>query len=135
MDKKFVSLFSLFFLTFTFFSILVLARDPLRRITEAQEDRSPSPSSSVLLIWPLTVTVGTPSTITAFVRSLSGKPLSDHNVTFSSTQGLIRQRTVTSDPTGKVETTITCDAPGIAEISAVIDQSTTIDQKITLECK
>lgn len=134
MDRKFIGLFIVFFVMFAFFSVFVLARNQIQTFTQASEDKTPSASASVVLAWPLETKVGTQSTITAFVRSQSGKPISNHTVSFSSSIGSIQNNQGVSDDNGKVEALLLCTQQGIAEIDAIIDNATTIDQKITIEC-
>ncbi len=135
MDRKFIGLFSLFFIVFALFAVLVVAQDPLKRLTRATEDKSPSPTTSVLLAWPLTVPLQSQSTITAFIRSLSNKPIANKVVSFTTSLGVLRDQSLISDDAGKVETSLVCTQPGIAEIGAVIDNSIPVSQKITVECK
>lgn len=135
MDKKLVGLMVLFFLTFGIFSTLVVFNKPITQATRAKEDFAPSGSNSIIIVWPLKVPADGKSTalITIFVRSASDKPVSNKQVSLSSSLGKIKNINEMSDKEGKVEFQLSSSEKGIAEINAMIDESIEITQKVSVK--
>lgn len=135
MDKKLAGLISLFFLAFfVFISILVFGK-PLSRFTRATEDTQPSASKTLIFAWPLTTaTAGTGVVkVDVFVRSESGKPIENREVFAKTTLGSLDPTVGTSDKNGKTSFSLKSPTQGIAEVSAVIDNSIQITQTVTVK--
>ncbi|NTU47308.1 hypothetical protein HGA88_06835 [Candidatus Roizmanbacteria bacterium] len=134
MSKSFIGLMSLFFLTFAFFAVMVLLREPLKNITRAKEDLATSEKNSLLFAWPLTLKAGadTSSKITVFVRSTNGKPLSNKEVSLSSTIGNVTPSSVVSDKEGKAEFTLSSPISGVANVEATADNLKVL-QKVSVK--
>jgi cytoskeletal protein RodZ len=127
MSKSLIGLFSLFFLAFALFATMVLFRTQIASITRAKEDSVPSEKNTLVFAWPLRLPADgkSESTITVFVRSSNGRPLSSKVVTATSSLGQIQNSPATSDKEGKVTFQLSSDTPGVANI-----QTTAEDVKI-----
>lgn len=134
MSKNLVGLMVLFFFSFVLFATMVIFREPIGRITRAKEDLATSERNTVVLAWPLRLPADGKSKckITVFVRSTNGKPLSNKNVTLTSSSGAIDPSLVISDKEGKAEFQLSSSTPGIAEIEATADNLKVI-QKISVK--
>ena len=129
MDKKLAGLISLFFLAFfVFISVLVFGK-PLSRFTRAAEDSRPSADKTLLFAWPLSSVVAQPVTVDIFVRSESGKPVENREVLMQTSLGTLNPNIGKSDKNGKASFTLISSTPGVADVSAVVDNSVTINQK------
>lgn len=134
MDRKFVILLGVFFVLFGLFISLILFERPLVRLTRAQLDTASS-EKSIIFAWPLKVPANgaDSSTITVFVRNKSGDEFGKRAVTLTSTIGQISEPTVVADKLGKAEFKIKSSAPGTAEIKAIIDNTISINQTLSIE--
>lgn len=134
MDKKFIGLISLFFLTFGVFSATVLFNKPLTQLIRAKEDIAPSTANSLIFAWPLTVNADGKSTssVTVFVRTTTDKPIANKQVSIASTLGSFKNNIETTDNGGKATFTLTSDTKGIADIEAAIDNDK-IQQKVSVK--
>lgn len=135
MDKKLVGLMSLFFVAFLFFTTLVVFKNPLSTITRAEKENQLSGTSSLMFAWPLTAKADgkTEVKIDVFVRSENNGPLQNKTVTVASTLGTVKTINGTSDKGGKTTFTLSSDKPGIAELSATVDNSVPLTQKLTIK--
>jgi hypothetical protein len=133
MDKKLAGLISLFFLAFfVFMSVLVFGK-PLSRYTRAAEDSQPSGSKTLIFAWPLTSPPAQPVKVDVFVRSESGKPVESREVILRSTLGSVEPGVNVSGKDGKTSFTLTSSTNGVAELSAVIDNSIPVEQKVSVK--
>lgn len=135
MDKKLAGLISFFFLTFfVFISVLVFGK-PLSRFTRAAEDYQPSSEKSLIFAWPLNSSVSASDVVKVdvFVRSESGKPIPTREVLMNTSIGTISPKIAVSDKNGKATFSLTSQNPGTAEVSAVIDNTVQVAQKVTVK--
>ena len=135
MDKKLAVLISFFFLTFfVFISVLVFGK-PLSRFTRAAEDYQPSAEKSLIFAWPLNSSVNTSDVVKVdvFVRSESGKPIPTREVLMNTTLGTISPKIAVSDKNGKATFSLTSQNPGTTEVSAIIDNTVQVSQKVTVK--
>ncbi len=135
MDKKFVTLISVFVLVFVLFISLVAFNEPIKRFTRASETVHPSGETSILFAWPQSTAADGTSKVKleVFVRSMTGNPLPNKQVSVQSTLGTITPLTLTSDKSGKASFTLTATTPGVATLSALIDGSTSVAKKVTVK--
>lgn len=125
---------SVFFLTFSIFAGVVLFSKPLTNLIRAKEDVVPSATNTLIVAWPLTVTADgvTASEISVFVRSETGKPISNRVVSLSSSIGTFKEPSATTNKEGKAAFTLTSLEKGVADVSATVD-NTPISQKISVK--
>jgi hypothetical protein len=135
MDKKLVSLLSLFFLSFGIFAAVVVFNKPLTQMTRATAEVVPSASNSLIFAWPLKAAADgkTEVAVTVFVRTESSKPVADKNVSMSTSHGTFKTSSVAADKEGKATFTLTADSPGTAAIEATIDGSTKLTQTLSVQ--
>jgi len=135
MEKKLAGLISIFFLTFFVLVSVVVFNKPLSRFTRAAEDSRTSTSKSLIFAWPLSAQVADSKTIKidVFVRSESGIPIPKRKVVVSSTHGEVSPKVRLSDNTGKASFSLTSKTIGTAQISATIDNSPPISQKVSVK--
>ena len=131
-DKGLVGLIAVFVLSFIVFVSMVVFRDQILVFTRATADTTPSASETKIFAWPLDLSIGEKSTISVFVVSENGKKLSNKTVTLQSTHGIIQSPTVVSDDTGKAVFVLEADEPGKAEVSAQIDNTVQVNQKVSI---
>ncbi len=135
MDKKLAGLISFFFLTFfVFISVLVFGK-PLSRFTRAAEDYQPSSEKSLIFAWPLSSRLTTSGVVKVdvFVRSESGKPIPTREILVNTTIGTITPKIAVSDKNGKATFSLSSQTQGTAEVSAVIDNTVPVSQKVTVK--
>ena len=135
MDKKFVGLVTLFFLTFGIFSAVVVFNKPLTQMTRAKEDVVASATNSLIFAWPITVKADgkSMSTITVFARTSSDKPLANKSVTVTTTLGELKESAVTTDNQGKALFLLNSQEKGTAEVGAVINGDITLSSKVSVK--
>lgn len=136
MDKKLLALIMLFFISFAFFAGLTIFNEPLSTLISAKEDFTPSPVRSKIIAWPLSSLEAngvSESEINVFIVSESDKPISNKEVTLSTTLGSLKEASATTDNNGKATLHITSSAPGIAEIQATVNPGITLNQKVTIK--
>jgi hypothetical protein len=135
MDKKLVGLMSIFILSFVLFISIVASKDQLTRFTKAKEEFIPSAETSLILAWPLTTKSDGQSSaqVNVFVRNLNNAPLSNKKVSLSSTLGQIQGNDVVTDKAGKASFNLISETPGTAEISALVDDTVQIKQKVSVK--
>ncbi|KKQ01801.1 MAG: hypothetical protein US11_C0004G0071 [Candidatus Roizmanbacteria bacterium GW2011_GWA2_36_23] len=125
----------LFMLTFGLFTTITVFNKPLTRLTKAKEEFLPSSDSTLIFAWPLSVKIseGTKVQINVFVRNMNNIPLPNKTVTLNSTLGKISENNIITDKAGKAVFTLKPSVPGIAEISATVDNQVQVKQKITVK--
>lgn len=135
MDRKLAGLISFFFLTFFVFMTVMVFQKPLSRFTRAAEDAEPSAEKSLIFAWPLTAnpTPNQAVKVDVFVRSKTGKPLATREITMNSTLGTITPKTSITDKFGKATFSLTSESAGEANVSAIIDNSVEVVQKVTIK--
>ncbi len=134
MEKKFVVLIGVFLVLFGLFISLILFEKPLVRLTRAKLDQ-PSAEKSIIFAWPLKVVADgrAESVITVFARNGQGDELSNKAVTLTSSIGQLVETTVVTDKLGKAEFKIRSSNQGIADLKAVVDNTTTVNQTVSIE--
>ncbi|OGK24636.1 hypothetical protein A3A46_00795 [Candidatus Roizmanbacteria bacterium RIFCSPLOWO2_01_FULL_37_13] len=136
MDKKLVALITLFFISFGFFTAILIFKAPLIQLTRAKEDFTPSPVRSKMLAWPLSylnADGGSESVISVFIVSQSDRPLADKVVTLTNTIGTLKETAKTTDNNGKATFSITSTIRGIAEIEAIVEPNIKLSKKISIK--
>lgn len=135
MDKKLVGLMLLFMLTFGLYTAITVFNKPLTRLTKAKEEFIPSSESSLIFAWPLNSKSDGNSTaqINVFVRNANNIPLPNKKVALNSTLGTTNPTDVVTDKGGKATFSVSSDSPGLAEITAIIDNNIQIKQKVTVK--
>jgi len=123
MDKKLLSLVILFIATFIFFVAILFFNEPLSQLTRATEETQPSPKTSLIFAWPLTVKAdGTQSSqINVFIRNDKNKLIANKRVELRSSLGDIKNIIVSSDTNGKTTFELTSKVPGTADVTAVVE--------------
>lgn len=135
MDKKLMGLISLFFLSFfVFISVMVFSK-PLSRFTRAAEDSRPSSSKSLIFAWPLSASVTSLETVKldVFVRSENGNPIPKRQIVVNTDIGSVSPKVMLSDKNGKASFSLTSQTAGTAQVSATIDNTTPISQKVSIK--
>jgi len=133
MDKKLVGLIFVFFLTSFLFITTLIFNQPLSRFIRAREEFIPSKEKSLIFAWPLTSAVGKSVTINVFLRNENGLPISNKNITLSTTLGTVTPNQAVTDKSGKATFSITSSQAGIAEISAIADNIYSLNQKVSIK--
>lgn len=115
----------IFFLAFTVFITFVVFNEQFSTITRASTDFV-SAEKSLIFAWPLTLKAdGTEeSEITVFIRTEDGRAIEGKSVTLETTAGQVLEDTVVTDKGGKALFTLTSSSPGVAEITAIVDNIT-----------
>jgi hypothetical protein len=134
MDKKLLILMNLFFLLFIVFIGFVFFSKPLFRLIRAKEEYLPSPKTSLMLAYPLTVKADgqSASQINVFIRSSTGIPVSNRTVVMKTNLGSIAPSTRATDSKGQANFKIISSTEGIANVEALIDGASPLDQKISI---
>lgn len=134
MDKKLSALLILFVLIFSLFIIFLVFRKPIATFTRAKEELIPSSESSIIFAWPLTAKAGSDKiNINVFVRNANNLPLFNKVVTLKTNLGFIETINQTTDKLGKANFTLTSQNPGIAEITAIIDNQIQLKQTVSIK--
>jgi len=133
MDKKFLALSFIFFIVSFLFMIMLIFNQPISRFIRAKEEFIPSKEKSMIFAWPLNSSINKPVTINVFLRNDDGFPISNKNVSLSTTLGKITPEKALTDKTGKATFSLTSSQPGIAEISATADNSYFLNQKVSIK--
>ncbi len=135
MDKKLVGLITLFFLSFFVFISVVVFGKPLSRFTRAAEETQPSAAKSLIFAWPLSASVSSSETVKVdvFVRSVTGIPVAKRQIVVTSTLGTVSPKVAQTDDTGKASFTLTSQTLGTSQVSATVDGSTSISQKVSVK--
>jgi hypothetical protein len=136
MDKKLAGLIGLFFLAFFVFISLVVFSKPLSRFTRASSTVDPSAQQSIIIAFPLSLKSNSSeeSKLDVFVRSQSNAPVVGRDVHIESTLGTVAPAHVTTDRTGKASFQFSPAADkGVAELTAVVDNTLRLSQKVTIQ--
>jgi hypothetical protein len=135
MDKKLTGLISLFFLTFFVFISVVVFSKPLSRFTRAAEESRPSSSKSLIFAWPLSSSVSSAETVKVdvFVRSEKGSPIPKRQVLINSSLGTLNPKVIMSDDNGKASFSLKSETVGTAVVTATVDNSVPISQKVSVK--
>ena len=140
MDKKFIALMAVFFLVFGVFVTSMVFNNQFFKIgrsTQAAAELEPSSQNSLIYAWPLDVSLseGKTSEINIFVRSGNNLVLRDKKVQLITDFGSLDQAEKTTDKTGKATFVLTSDVEGIANLSATINNTIPLSQKISIRFK
>lgn len=130
-----MGLISLFFLSFfVFISVMVFSK-PLSRFTRAAEDSRPSSSKSLIFAWPLSASISSSEIVKldVFVRSENGNPIAKRQILITTSVGTVNPKILMTDQNGKASFSLTSEAQGTAQISATIDNSIPISQKVSVK--
>lgn len=135
MDKKLLVLLSLFFLSFVVFITLIFSGQSLFRLTRAKEEFLASGTTSLLLAWPLTVKADgvSQSTISVFIRSRANALVNNKSVSLNTSLGEIKEKEVITDKQGAAVFHLISNMKGIAEVSATVDNTIPVNQKVTIK--
>lgn len=136
MDKKLIALIVLFFISFAFFSAVLVFNKPITQFTRAKEEITPSAEKSKIIAWPFPSIKAdgiSESTITVFIVSQTGKPLSNKVITLISSIGQLKESSAVTDNDGKAAFHISSTNPGIAQIEAIAEPSIKLSKKISLK--
>ena len=136
MDKKFVALMLVFFLVFGVFITSTVFNKQIANFARASTETDPSAQTSLIFAWPLTAKVGDKVDVNVFIRNANNLPLDRKQVKLATNLGLINgtQEAVSeSDKTGKVSFSLTSDSIGVAELTAYINNSTPLIQKVSVK--
>ena len=134
MDKKLLGLIVAFFVTFILFMTAIVFQEPLTRAIRATEENTPSGTNSLIFAWPLSEKVGGQQVkIDVFVRSRSNKPISKQPVSVATSLGEIQPAAAVSDSVGKATFVLTSSAPGVAELTATIDNTIPLQKTLSVK--
>lgn len=135
MDKKLIGLMLLFMLSFTIFISVVVFNKPLSTLTRAKEDTEPSKANSLIFAWPLSAKADEKSevTINVFVRTATDKPLSGKKVSINASIGKIREVSSETDKLGKATFILFSGFTGTSELTALIEGSIPLQQKVSVK--
>ncbi len=133
-DKKLLSLMSLFLLVFGLFVSVVVFNKPLSQFTRASGENNPSPDKSIILVSDVyPIKVGIKTSVTVFVVSNMGTPLKNKTVTLSASLGQIETNNIVTDATGKATFSLSSNLPGESLIEATVDNTLKINKKVSLK--
>jgi hypothetical protein len=136
MDKKFIALMVLFFIVFGVFVTTTLFNKQISNFARASAETDPSAQTSLIFAWPLTAKVGDKVDVNVFVRSADNSPLDKKQVKLVTNLGLIngaQESAAESDKTGKVNFVLSSDTIGVAELTAFVNGSVQLSQKVTVK--
>ena len=135
MDKKLLGLVVAFFVTFILFTTAIIFQKPLTQAIRATEESNPSGTSSLMFAWPLAEKADgiTQVEVDVFVRSKTNKPLSKKTVNVVSSLGTVQPISNVSDDAGKTSFRVTSATPGLAELSATIDNTVPLQKTLSIK--
>jgi len=136
MDKKFLALMILFLVVFGVFITTTLFSKNFAGFARASTETDPSSQTSLIFAWPLTAKVGDKVEVNVFVRSAGNSPLDKKQVKLVTNLGSIgegQESTVESDKTGKASFILTSDTIGMAELTAYVNGTVQLSQKVTVK--
>jgi len=130
-----MGLVSLFILTFFVFIFMVVFSKPLSRFTRASEASKPSSAKSLIFAWPLSSNISSSEIVKVdvFVRSVNGNPIPYRQIVVNTTLGNVNPKVELSDNTGKASFSLTSQTAGTAQVSATVDNSVPISQKVSVK--
>ena len=134
MDKKLVSIVTVFFLSFGVFASVLIFNKPLSRLIRASQELNPSSTNSLVFAWPLTVSADglSQSTVTVFLRNEKNYPVANKPISVTSTLGQIKETEQISAKDGKAEFHLISTTSGLADIS-VRSSGLELTQKISVK--
>ena len=134
MDRKFSILLVIFFLSFLVFFLFVIFNKPISKLTRAEVDLIPSSEKSFVFGWPLTVKADGKSKaeINVFIKSETDKFISGKQVVLYTTLGDVKTISGKSSDGGKTTFELTSTSPGIAELTANVD-NIQLKRKLTIK--
>lgn len=126
----------LFFAVFGVFVTTTLFNKNFTGLARASTETDPSPQTSLIFAWPLTVKAGEKVDVNVFVRNASNAPLDKKSVKLVTSFGLIngtKESTVESDKVGKASFVLTSNVQGMAELTSFVNGNVELSQKITVK--
>jgi len=134
MDKKLVTLISVFFIVFLGFVIYLFTDGSIAQFTRADITTEVSLQKSLIFAWPLTVTAdgNKTSEITVFVRNENGDGVPEKIVKITSPIGTVQEGELQTGDDGKVIFHISSSTVGVAEIAAFVNNRR-LPRKITVQ--
>ena len=137
MDKKLVGLMVIFVVFFGLFTATVIFNNnpTIKTFTRAATELIPSSDKSLIFSWPKTIKADgkETATIDVLVRNSATLPIANKQVMLSTTVGKIDNNNQTTNKLGRVTFTITSDVQGTAEISAIVNGSTQLINKVSVK--
>jgi predicted PurR-regulated permease PerM len=137
MDRKLVSLMIVFVLVFGLFTTFLIFNKPIANLTRAATESVPSSQTSLVFADPVYKSVkadGKDSAkIDVLVRSASTVPIANKSVSISTTLGSISSNVQTTNNLGRATFSITSETKGTAVISATVDGSIQLVNKVSVE--
>lgn len=125
----------IFMLSFGLFITITVFNKPLTQFTKAKEEFLPSSESSLLFAWPLTAKADSKYVVqvSVFVRNGTNVPLADKKVHLTSTVGTVKENDINTDKAGKATFMVNSDTPGLAELTAMVDNQVQLKQKVSVK--
>lgn len=134
MDKKLSSLLILFLVLFSAFIVYTIFNTPITNLARAKEEFIPSSDASLIFAWPLTAKANSDRVnINVFIRNADNLPLANKTVTLETSLGVLESNNIATDKSGKANFILTSDSPGLAEITAVIDNQIQLKQNVSIK--
>lgn len=133
MNRKFLLLILIFFISFLLFVSFVIFQKPLARLTRAKEEFLPSAENSLIMAYPLKLKADGKSTsnVNVFIRSTSDVPIANAIVNLSSSIGQLTPNMISTDIEGKASFVLVSDQVGVASIEAKVNNQI-LDKKISV---
>lgn len=125
----------IFMLSFGLFATITVFNKPLTSLTKAKEEFLPSSESSLLFAWPLTAKADGTYTVqvNVFVRNATNIPLSNKKVHLNTTLGTVKDNDIKTDKAGKSTFAVNSISPGLADLSAIVDNQVQLNQKVSVK--
>ncbi|MFN4212908.1 MAG: Ig-like domain-containing protein [Microgenomates group bacterium] len=135
MDKKLTGLMLIFFLAFSLFTSFMIFNKPLSRLTRAKEEFIASADTSLVFAWPLTAKADNQSSVmvSIFVRNFNNIPLPNKKVSLTTNLGTVTEIQPITDKAGKATFKLNSNTPGIAQLTAVVDNQIQLKQKVSVK--
>jgi len=135
MDKKLLGLLITLVLVFSLFISFVVFEKPIQTFTRAADESVPSSEKSLIFAWPLTTKASNREKvmINVFIRNANNRPLPNKAVFINTTLGNVETNPQITDKSGKATFYLTSGDPGLAEVSASVDNQIQIKQKVTIK--
>lgn len=124
-----------FFVTFILFTVAIVFQKPITQAIRATEETAPSGATSLIFAWPLSEKAdgSTQVKVDVFVRSKTNKPVPKKLVNLTTTLGNVQAKQSLSDAAGKTTFVVTSSVPGIAKLSATIDNSIPLQKTLSIK--
>jgi hypothetical protein len=130
-DNKFVTLILFFFLAFGFFAVSVVSQRALR--IQASKNIVPSGQNSLLLVFPLTLTVGQKATINCVARDAEGGSATDKTCTISTSCGIVTPASSQTNASGIAQFMLSSENPCTAQLTATLDNTVRVSQTASVQ--